>query len=146
MTYEEYIRYHNRGDAGVEERMIASLSRALRLNSCGLPADWNYSKGQFCEALQIARKAPDGCVRFSDISKDIDILHSYDWGRATGYNANSSERRAKFMDMSMADYLRWLWNNPQAGQSPYTLFEGALVPSGKDADGNLIYHYNGAKF
>lgn len=33
MTYEEYIRYHNRGDAGVEERMIASLSRALRLNS-----------------------------------------------------------------------------------------------------------------
>jgi hypothetical protein len=32
MTYEEYIRYHNRGDAGVEERMIASLSRALHLN------------------------------------------------------------------------------------------------------------------
>lgn len=204
MTYEEYIRYHRRGDAGVEERMIASLCRALKLNGwdfmafyrkysvssgylrlnrkikepfmrnmkelcdeigmrfyvsdahfkelccngscCGLPSDWNYSKGQFCEALQIARKAPDGCVRFSDISKDIDILHSYDWGRATGYNANSSERRAKFMDMSMADYLRWLWNNPQAGQSPYTLFEGALVPSGKDADGNIIYHYNGARF
>lgn len=31
MTYEEYIRYHNRGDAGVEERMIASLCRALKL-------------------------------------------------------------------------------------------------------------------
>ena len=32
MTYEEYIRYHRRGDAGVEERMIASLCRALALN------------------------------------------------------------------------------------------------------------------
>jgi hypothetical protein len=72
MTYEEYIRYHRRGDAGVEERMIASLCRALN--------------------------------------------------------------------------LRWLWNNPQAGQSPYTLFEGALVPQGKDADGNLVYKYNGATF
>ena len=32
MTYDEYIRYHKRGDAGVEERMIASLTCSLRLN------------------------------------------------------------------------------------------------------------------
>ena len=31
MTYQEYIAYHLRGDAGVEERMIASLSRAFSL-------------------------------------------------------------------------------------------------------------------
>lgn len=31
MTYEEYIAYHRRGDAGVEERMIASLCRHFRL-------------------------------------------------------------------------------------------------------------------
>ena len=31
MTYEEYIAYHIRGDAGVEERMIAALCRHLRL-------------------------------------------------------------------------------------------------------------------
>lgn len=31
MTYAEYIAYHKRGDAGVEERMIASLARRLRL-------------------------------------------------------------------------------------------------------------------
>lgn len=42
--------------------------------------------------------------------------------------------------------MRWLWNNPQSGQSPYKLFEGALVPQGKDTNGNLIYKYNGAKF
>lgn len=111
---------------------------------CGLPADWNYSKGQFCEALQIAKQK--GVVYYSDIRKDIEELHGgYDWGKATGFNANSSEKRAQFYGMSMADYMRWLWNNPQAGQSPYKLFEGVLQPVGKDAEGNIIYKYNTAR-
>lgn len=114
---------------------------------CGLPADWNYSKGQWCEALQIAKKSPDHVVRWADVCKDINALVSqFPWVRATGFNCNSSERRAKFEGMTMADYMRWLWNNPQAGQSPYKLFEGALVPFAKDEGGNLIYKYNGANF
>lgn len=32
MTYDEYIAYHLRGDAGVEERMIASLCRHYNLS------------------------------------------------------------------------------------------------------------------
>lgn len=108
---------------------------------CGLPADWNYSRGQFCEALQICKK--NGVCRWSDISKDIEQLHQYQWGRAAGYNANSSEKRAHFMGMTMADYLRWLWNNPQAGQSPYKMFEGIMKPQGKDDQGNLVYVYCG---
>ena len=106
---------------------------------CGLPADWNYSRGQFCEALQIAKK--NGVVFYSDIQKDIEELHQYEWGRAQGYNANSSEKRAHFYGMTMANYMRWLWNNPQAGQSPYKLFEGILIPDGKDEQGNIIYKY-----
>lgn len=114
---------------------------------CGLPADWNYSRGQFCEALQLAKKSVDGHVRWDDIRGDIEkLVGGFQWHKATGYNCNSSQRRAKFAGMTMADYMRWLWNNPQAGQSPYKLFEGALVPDGKDGDGNLIYKYNGAKF
>ena len=108
---------------------------------CGLPADWNYSHGQFCEALQICKKR--GEVRWGDIKADIESLHSgYLWGRAQGYNANSSEKRAQFYGMSMAAYMRWLWNNPQAGQSPYKMFEGVMKPTGKDEDGNLIYTYD----
>lgn len=107
---------------------------------CGLPEDWNYSHGQFCEALQIAKR--NGEVRYSDICKDIQTLHNYGWSKATGYNCNSSERRAKFFGMSMADYMRWLWNNPQAGQSPYKMFEGVMMPSGKDSNGDIIYKYN----
>lgn len=110
---------------------------------CGLPSTWNYSHGQFCEALQICKK--NGVVRWADISKDITELHQYDWSKASGFNANSSEKRAKFMGMSMAEYMRWLWNNPQAGQSPYTMFEGVMKPEGKDENGNLIYVYDKTK-
>ena len=107
---------------------------------CGLPADWNYSHGQFCEALQICKK--NGSVRFSEISKDIDELHGYPWRRAQGYNCNSSEKRAHYAGMTMAQYMRWLWNNPQAGQSPYTMFEGVMKPQGKDENGDIIYIYD----
>ena len=107
---------------------------------CGLPADWNYSRGQFCEALQLCKK--NGSVRWNEISEDIEQLHQYEWGRAQGYNANSSEKRAHFAGMTMAQYMRWLWNNPQAGQSPYTMFEGVMKPQGKDDNGDLIYIYD----
>lgn len=108
---------------------------------CGLPEDWNYSKGQFCEALQIAKR--NGVVYWKDIKDDIERLHKYDWGRANGFNANSSEKRAKFSGMTMAEYMRWLWNNPQAGQNLYKMFEGVVYPVGKDENGDLIYKYNG---
>lgn len=109
---------------------------------CGLPTNWNYSRGQFCEALQIAKK--NGVVTYGEIENEINAIHSKTpWSRATGYNTKSCEARSKFAGMSMADYMRYLWNNPQNGQSPYKLFEGALIPRGKDSHGNLVYHYNG---
>lgn len=108
---------------------------------CGLPASWNYSRGQFCEALQVAKKK--GFVEWADIKADIyALLSNIPWSRADGFNTNSCEKRAKFADMSMADYMQYLWNNPQNGQSPYKLFEGVLVPNGKDKEGNLVYGYN----
>lgn len=108
---------------------------------CGLPASWNYSRGQFCEALQIAKKK--GFVEWADIKADINsLLGGFEWRAAHGFNTNTSEKKAKFAAMSMADYMRWLWNNPQAGQSPYKLFEGVLVPARKDKEGNFIYEYN----
>lgn len=114
---------------------------------CGLPPTWNYSKGQWCEALQLAKSRADGKVYWADVRGDIEQLVSgFTWCRAQGFNCNSSEKRAKYEGMTMADYMRWLWNNPQSGQSPYKLFEGALLPDGKDAEGNIIYKYNGAKF
>lgn len=109
---------------------------------CGLPENWNYSRGQWCEALQIAQRS--GFVRFADVSTDItQLVSGFPWILAVGFNTNSSEKKAKYDGMTMADYMRWLWNNPQSGQSPYKLFEGILTPAGKDENGDLIYKYNG---
>lgn len=117
---------------------------------CGLPPDWNYSHGQFCEALQICKNK--GTCTWNDIKQDIEMLHSYEYHLTQGFNLQSSERRAKFAGMTMADYIRWLWNNPQAGQSPYKMFEGVMQPITdeqnnfvKDESGNLIYRYNKAR-
>lgn len=110
---------------------------------CGLPVSWNYSRGQFCEALQICKEK--GVVYFSDISKDIYELHNHNYRGATGLNTASEENRAHFEGMTVAQYIRWLWNNPQAGQSPYKMFEGVMRPEGEDENGDLIYYYDPTK-
>jgi hypothetical protein len=111
---------------------------------CGLPPTWNYSRGQWCEALQIAKNSPNGIVTWRDICTDIKgLISQFKWARAQGFNCNSSEKRAAFIGMTMADYMRWLWNNPQAGQSPYRLFEGILQPGDKDENGDIVYEYKG---
>lgn len=89
--------------------------------------------------MQIAKK--DGVVHWADIEPDMYFLN-FDWGRAEGFNANSSEKRAKFTGMTMKDYLHYLWNNPKAGQSPYKLFGGVLVPVEFDGNGDVVYKYN----
>lgn len=107
---------------------------------CGLPASWNYSKGQWTNALMIAKEK--GFVKYSDIKDEVDRLFNFPWCKAQGFNCTSSEKRAFFDGMTMAKYMRWLWNSPKAGQSPYKLFEGILVPQGKDEFGDLIYVYD----
>ena len=41
----------------------------------------------------------------------------------------------------MKDYLRYLWNNPKMGQSPYKIFERVLVPNGYDENNDIVYKY-----
>lgn len=110
---------------------------------CGLPPDWNYSHGQWCEALQIAKK--NGYVYWKDVQQEIHAIAEGVSLKATAL-CQSSDHRAKFYGMSLESYMRWLWNNPQNGQSPYKLFECILTPiTTKDEDGNLIYKYNGKR-
>lgn len=110
---------------------------------CGLPESFNYSRGQFCEALQIAKR--NGRVRWCDIAPECEPFLSFPIIKAQGYNLNSSEKRAKLFGMTMFDYLHYLWNNPQEGQSMYTMFEGVVLPDGRDENGDIVYRYNGGK-
>lgn len=108
---------------------------------CALPPDWDYSRGNFSAALQIAKKT--GEVRWSDIEGDMYYLN-FSAIRAIGCQIarSSSESASKYRGMTMKDYLHFLWNNPKRGQSPYKLFERVLVPDGYDENGDIIYKYN----
>lgn len=106
---------------------------------CALPPEWEYSRGHFAAALQIAKKT--GKVQWKDIEKDMYFLE-FPMVKAEGFNLNSSENRAHYAGMTMKDYLRYLWNAPKRGQSPYRLFERVLIPNGYDEEGNIIYCYN----
>lgn len=107
---------------------------------CGLPESWNYSRGNFSYALQLCKK--NGSVRFSEIAKDLNFLEKVDYNNAEAFNTGSTSRRAKFTGMTMVDYLRYLWNNPNAGQSPCKMFEKVMYPDGYDENGDIIYKYN----
>lgn len=106
---------------------------------CGLPEGWDYSRGNFSYALQLCRK--NGSVHFHEIDADMGFL-DFQWCKAEGYNRNSTETLAKYEFMTMRDYLRYLWNNPYAGQSPYKLFNGIMRPAGKDEHDDVVYTYN----
>lgn len=106
---------------------------------CALPPEWEYSRGNFSAALQIAKRT--GEVHWSDIEKDMYFL-DFPMNKAEGFNINSTENRARMNGLTMKDYLHYLWNSPKRGQSPYRLFEKVLLPDGYDANGDIIYKYN----
>lgn len=107
---------------------------------CGLPPGWNYSRGQFCQALCICRDK--GSVRWADIAEDARSLLQFPFEQH--FNC-SSENRAHFHGMSAAEHQRWLWNNPQSAQSPYRMFGGVMRPASKDENGDIIYVYDKQK-
>jgi DNA repair photolyase len=117
--------------------------RCANGSCCGLGPEWNYSRGQFCEALLLCKK--NGRVTWPEIAKDMEHLSNVPFICAQGFNCNSSEKRAQFRLHSLKGYLRWCWNNPKAGQSPYTMFEGIMRPGGKDEQGNLVYEYDDSR-
>ena len=119
--------------------------RSCDSNCCGLGTKHKVSTGQFTEALLICQKS--GKVTWGEITSagQMDHLKGFLWRKAMGFNTRGTDARAKFLDHTMFDYMRWLWNNPNAGQSPYKMFEGVMEPAGNDESGNIIYKYNEEK-
>lgn len=107
---------------------------------CGLDTSYDYSRGHYAAALQIAKKT--GRVHWRDIEQDMNHLN-FDVTKGTCKLArDSSERRAQNDGMTMKEYFRYIWNNPKRGQSPYKIFGRVLIPDGYDEDNNIIYKYN----
>lgn len=107
---------------------------------CGLPESWNYSRGQFTEALVLARK--NGVVYWSQIEPELAYLGDILCTSGLELNMAKSERRALFTGKTAVEYLHHYWNNPNEAHSPYRMFEGIVVPEGTDENGDVIYRYN----
>lgn len=109
---------------------------------CGLDESWNYSRGQFTEALIIARK--NGKVFWKDIEPNVRYLKDTKAGPAFA-NRGGSTWTATWENRSIYDFVKYHWNNTRAANSPYKYFGGVLFPIGLDEDKNVIYEYRGDK-
>lgn len=101
---------------------------------CGLPPDWNYSKGQFTEALMIAKKK--GYVTWKDIAHEMEHL------KGVKCSFMSEGQRVGFYNKDYYSYLRSSWNDPKSAHSPYQMFEGILEPYKLDNEKNVVYRFN----
>lgn len=109
---------------------------------CGLPPEWPYQRGQFTEALLVAKAR--GEVRWRDIAAGFTDWATFQAGRGSNCQLfrSTSEKRARFVGMTMAEGVHWIWNNPTAGSSPYQMFSGVLRPDRLDEEGDVIYVYD----
>lgn len=105
---------------------------------CGLTTDWNYYRGQFTEALMIAKNK--GTVHFSDIADECYKYMDFE-GSPCGFNTICAAARALHKKQSMYDYIREVWNSPNTFKSPYKYFAGVLIPIGLDKKHDVIYKY-----
>jgi len=111
-------------------------------NCCGVPPEWKSQEAHFGKAVLIAQA--NGEVHFADIQKGIDKLFGkFEWIAAKHFNTGTNRARAKFWNISMAEWIRWVWNHPKAGASPYKMYGKILVPNGVDKNGDVVYRYVG---
>jgi DNA repair photolyase len=106
---------------------------------CGLPETWNYSRGQFTEALVIAKQK--GQVSFKDMEPHVAYLKKILWRKAEGFNTTSTKTICNRYNQTLYDFFREAWNDVNAARSPYKYFHGALIPIGLDQDKNVIYKF-----
>lgn len=110
---------------------------------CGLGQRYNYSRGQFTEALLLAKKK--GSVRWEDFEGSIPTaFETTSVTRAHFLNiARGNPRdRERFRTWSIKDYMRHIWNTPNHPRSPYKYFYGLLKANGTTTGGNVIYEYS----
>ena len=163
----EYYRKHSPGQSGylrlnrevkrpfIDEMQAECDERGLRFyvsdadfkercaggSCCGLPDSMNWSRGQWTQALLIARDR--GEVSWSDFAESLKAIAGHFLYRlALNYNQGSAENLARFHTHSMYDYLRYQWNTPKSKSSPWAYFKGVLRPDRVDDEGDVVYVYD----
>ena len=107
-----------------------------------MPPEWGVSQtGNIGQAIITAREK--GKVSWEDIKEPIEKYFGYKWTDAACYNTGNNKNRALRYDMKMSDFLRNNWNNVKGGTSPARGYGGILIPESRDANGDIVYKYNG---
>ena len=70
------------------------------------------------------------------------IFSGFPYTNGEGLNTNSTKNRANYLGMSMEEHVRYMWNSPKKGNSPYRIFRGSLVPMTNE-EGEFVYDENG---
>lgn len=113
---------------------------------CGVPPKWKVSKGQFAEAVLIAKNRKSHHVYWDDIKPDAEIIvDKVSYYKAEGFNTTSNKARSHRRKQTLYEYMKEIWNTPKSGKSPYKYFEGILYPVGLDNNKNVIYKFNNKK-
>lgn len=117
--------------------------RSCNGSCCGLSENWNYARGQFTEALIIAKRK--GTVTWEDVTERMPAcFKTINVVRAIGLNIarGTAQDRARFRGYSIYDYMRYIWNSPNHPRSPYRYFYGALYPIRVDEfTKNVVYEF-----
>jgi DNA repair photolyase len=109
---------------------------------CGLPESWNYQRGQFTNALYIAKTRKDGLVYWSkDMAPHLAMFKTFLWRKAENYNTQGTKVRCARWNQTMFDYIHEIWNSPTNAKSPYRYFQGLLYPERKDKNDDIVYKY-----
>ena len=104
----------------------------------GKPCLTKYSEFQFTNALKIAKKK--GYVTWDDIAP-ADNFNNLTMLKAPGLNTGSNEKREKFCQVTLHQFMKNLWNEPNKPNSPYKYFQGILHPISLDKNKNVIYEF-----
>jgi len=112
---------------------------------CGLDDGWKVARGQFTNAVLIARHRPDHRVRWSDIAGDAERLLAAMpvAGFLNLYGGITT--RVKWRRKSVCQWLRSMWNTPTMRRSPYQMFGGLLRPVSLDEAGDVVYEYRASR-
>ena len=109
---------------------------------CGLNESWNYQRGQFTNALYIAKERDSGYVYWEkDMAPHLEMFKTFLWRKAENFNTQGTRIRCTRWNQTMFDYIHEIWNSPKNAKSPYRYFQGLLFPEKKDENGDIIYKY-----
>lgn len=107
---------------------------------CGMDDSWPWARGQLCQALQVAKNT--GRVTWDEVEAELGYADTFGYRYAQGFNTNSEEQRAKYLQKTMKDFLQINWNNTTGATGPYKYLGGILKPVERDEKGNIVYEYD----